>query len=92
MEDIRNVGYVNGRLAMLLIIFRQPGANIIETVDRVLAALPQLQAEVPAALHMNVILDRTTTIRGSVKDVEIALGISISLVIMVVFLLSLIHI
>jgi len=86
VEDIRNVGYVNGRLAMLLIIFRQPGANIIETVDRVLAALPQLQAEVPAALHMNVILDRTTTIRGSVKDVEIALGISISLVIMVVFL------
>ena len=71
---------------MLLIIFRQPGANIIETVDRVLAALPQLQAEVPAALHMNVILDRTTTIRGSVKDVEIALGISSSLVIRVVFL------
>src|ERR1700733_6155961 len=70
---------------MMLVIFRQPGANIIETVDRVLAALPQLQAEIPAALHMNVILDRTTTIRGSVKDVEIALGISISLVIMVVF-------
>jgi multidrug efflux pump len=86
VEDIRNIGYVNGHVAMLLIIFRQPGANIIETVDRVLAALPQLQAEVPAALHMKVILDRTTTIRGSVKDVELSMGISIVLVIMVVFL------
>jgi multidrug efflux pump len=85
VEDIRNIGYVDNEQAMMLVIFRQPGANIIETVDRVLAALPQLQAEVPAALHMKVILDRTTTIRGSVKDVEIALGISISLVIMVVF-------
>ncbi len=86
VEDIRNIGFANGRRAMLLIINRQPGANIIETVDRVRAELPQLQAEIPAAMHMQVILDRTTTIRGSVKDVEIALGISISLVIMVVFL------
>ncbi len=86
VEDIRNIGYVNTQQAMMLVIFRQPGANIIDTVDRVLAALPQLQAEVPAAMHMKVILDRTTTIRGSVKDVEISLGISISLVIMVVFL------
>jgi multidrug efflux pump len=85
VEDIRNIGYVDNEQAMMLVIFRQPGANIIDTVDRVLAALPQLQAEVPAALHMKVILDRTTTIRGSVKDVEIALGISIALVIMVVF-------
>jgi multidrug efflux pump len=86
VEDIRNIGFANGRQAMLLIVNRQPGANIIETVDRVRAALPQLQAEIPAAMHMHVILDRTTTIRGSVKDVEISLGISISLVIMVVFL------
>jgi multidrug efflux pump len=86
VEDIRNVGYVNGQQAMLLIIFRQPGANIIETVDRVRDALPQLQAEIPAAMHMQVILDRTTTIRGSVKDVEISMAISIVLVIMVVFL------
>jgi multidrug efflux pump len=86
VEDIRNIGYVNTEQAMMLVIFRQPGANIIQTVDRVLDAMPQLQAEVPAALHMKVILDRTTTIRGSVKDVEISLGISISLVIMVVFL------
>jgi multidrug efflux pump len=86
VEDIRNIGYVNTEQAMMLVIFRQPGANIIETVDRVLAAMPQLQAEIPAAMHMKVILDRTTTIRGSVKDVEISLGISIALVIMVVFL------
>jgi multidrug efflux pump subunit AcrB len=86
VEDLRNIGYVDTHIAMMLVIFRQPGANIIQTVDRVLDAMPQLQAEVPAALHMKVILDRTTTIRGSVKDVEISLGISISLVIMVVFL------
>ena len=86
VEDIRNIGYVDAQQAMMLVIFRQPGANIIQTVDRVLAALPQLQAEVPAALHMKVILDRTTTIRGSVKDVELSMGISIVLVIMVVFL------
>jgi multidrug efflux pump len=85
VEDIRNIGFVNNKQALMLVIFRQPGANIIETVDRVLAALPQLQAEIPAAMHMKVILDRTTTIRGSVKDVEISLGISICLVIMVVF-------
>ena len=86
VEDIRNIGYVDVHQAMMLVIFRQPGANIIQTVDRVLAALPQLQADVPAALHMKVILDRTTTIRGSVTDVEISMGISIVLVIMVVFL------
>jgi len=86
VEDIRNVGFVNGEQALLLVIFRQPGANIIETADRVLAALPQLQAEIPPSLRMKVILDRTTNIRGSVKDVEISMGISIVLVIMVVFL------
>ncbi len=86
VEDIRNIGYVDTKQAMMLVVFRQPGANIIQTVDRVLAALPQLQAEIPAALHMKVIMDRTTTIRGSVKDVELSMGISIVLVIMVVFL------
>jgi multidrug efflux pump len=86
VEDIRNMGYVDTHQAMMLVIFRQPGANIIQTVDRVLAAMPQLQAEIPAALHMKVILDRTTTIRGSVTDVELAMCISIVLVIMVVFL------
>jgi multidrug efflux pump len=86
VEDIRNIGFANQSQAMLLIIFRVPGANIISTVDRIRAALPQLRAEVPAAMHIDVILDRTLMIRDSVKDVEASLGISIALVIMVVFL------
>ncbi|MGA3188284.1 MAG: multidrug efflux RND transporter permease subunit [Bryobacteraceae bacterium] len=86
VEDIRNIGFANHEQAMLLIIFRQPDANIIETVDRIRDSLPQLQAQIPAAMHMQVILDRTTSIRGSVKDVEFSMVISIVLVIMVVFL------
>ena len=70
---------------MLLIIFRQPGANIIETVDRIRALLPQLQASIPPAIELAVVLDRTTTIRASVHDVELTLLISIALVILVVF-------
>ena len=86
VEDIRSIGFADRQQSILLIIFRVPGANIIDTVDRIRASLPQLQAEIPAAIHMRVILDRTLTIRGSVDDVEISLGISICLVIMVVFL------
>jgi multidrug efflux pump len=85
VQDLRNIGFANHDPAMLLIIFRVPGANIIDTVDRIRAALPQLRAEIPAAMHMEVILDRTTSIRGSVKDVEYSMLISIVLVIMVVF-------
>ena len=69
----------------MIIIFRQPGANIIDTVDRVIEALPQLQASISPAIKMSVVLDRTTTIRASVHDVELTLLISISLVILVVF-------
>jgi multidrug efflux pump len=86
VEDLRNDGIANGKPAILLVIFRQPGANIIETVDRVLALMPQLQADVPPAIHMGVGMDRTTTIRAAIKDVEKALLISIALVIMVVFI------
>ncbi|HZY60291.1 MAG TPA: efflux RND transporter permease subunit, partial [Candidatus Binataceae bacterium] len=86
VEDLRNAGMVNAKQAVLIIIFRQPGANIIATVDRVLAALPQLQASIPPAIKMTLMLDRTTTIRASVHDVEITLLISIALVIMVVYL------
>jgi multidrug efflux pump len=71
--------------AILLIVFRQPGANIIETVDRIIAAIPQLQAEIPAAMHMSVVMDRTATIRASVHDVQFTLLLSICLVILVVF-------
>jgi len=85
VEDLRNDGIANGKPAVLLVIFRQPGANIIETVDRVLAMMPQLQADVPPSIHMTVGMDRTTTIREAIHDVETALVISIALVIMVVF-------
>jgi multidrug efflux pump len=85
VEDIRTLGLVNGKPAIPIIIFRQPGANIISTVDRVRALLPSLQASIPTAIQMAVVLDRTTTIRESVRDVEIALGLAIVLVVLVVF-------
>jgi multidrug efflux pump len=84
-EDVRTGGITNGKPAVVLIIFRQPGANIIETVDRVRAILPQLAASVPPTIALNVIIDATRTIRASVRDVEITLAISILLVIGVVF-------
>jgi multidrug efflux pump len=85
VEDVRNAGVVDGTPAVLIIIFRAPGANIIETVDRVTAAMPQLQASISPAISMSVVLDRTTTIRASVNDVELTLLISVLLVILVVF-------
>jgi multidrug efflux pump len=85
VEDLRNLGLSNGKHAVLIIVFRQPGANIIDTVDRVTAAIPQLQAIISQAIHLDIVLDRTVTIRASAKDVEITLLISIALVIMVVF-------
>jgi multidrug efflux pump len=85
VEDSRNLGLSNGKPAVLLAIFRQPGANMIETVDRIMAVLPLLRASISPSLHLNVAVDRTTTIRASVHDVEIALMISIILVIFVVF-------
>ena len=75
----------NGKPAVLIIFYRQPAANIIETVDRVRELIPQLQASIPAAMNLSVVLDRTTTIRASLRDVEITLMISIGLVILVVF-------
>ncbi|MFT4113189.1 multidrug efflux RND transporter permease subunit [Silvibacterium sp.] len=84
-ENIRNAGYLNGKLAIPLIIFRQPGANIIQTVDRIRAQLPFLKATVPVGVDMTVVMDRTTTIRASVNDVERSLILSIILVVVVVF-------
>ncbi len=86
VEDLRNMGLVNGKPAIPVIVFRQPGANIIETVDRVKDLLPQLEASIPGAVKLSVAMDRTTTIRESLKHVEITLCISCILVIMVVFL------
>jgi len=85
VEDVRNAGFFNDKPSVLVIVFRQPGANIIATVDRVRAVLPQLQAAIPQAIKLTVSLDQTQVIRASVHDVEIALSISVLLVILVVF-------
>jgi multidrug efflux pump len=86
VQDLRNAGLADGRPAVLLLIRRQPGANVIETVDRVKALLPVLQASIPRSINLQVASDSTTTIRASLREVERTLLISISLVIMVVFL------
>jgi multidrug efflux pump len=86
VQDLRNAGVANGKPAVLMIIFRQPGANIIEAVDRVKGALPGLRAAINPSIAIGIMMDRTTTIRASVVDVEITLVISILLVILVVFI------
>src|SRR5207247_2659926 len=86
VEDLRAGAVSNGQTAVVLVIFRQPGVNIIETVDRIRAELPYLRALVPAEVALNPVLDQTVTIRASVKNVEEALLISIGLVVLVVFL------
>jgi multidrug efflux pump len=86
VENIRAAGMMNGQRSILVIIFRQPGANIIDTVDRVRLALPQLKASIPSAINLTVVMDQTITIRASVHEVERTLLISIGLVIMVVFI------
>jgi multidrug efflux pump len=85
VEDVRNAGLANGKAAVVLVIFRQPGANMIETVDRIRALLPYLQASISPSIRLGVILDRTTTIRASIFDVELTMLISITLVVLVVF-------
>ncbi len=85
VQNIRAAGYLNGKRAVTVIIFRQPGANIIATVDRIVAQLPSIQASIPLGIDTTIVLDRTTTIRASVGDVERTLLISIVLVIVVVF-------
>ena len=86
VQNVRAGGYLNGKRAVVLIIFRQPGANIIDTVDRIYAQIPSLKASIPNGIDTTVVLDRTTTIRASVHDVEGTLMISIALVIVVVFI------
>jgi len=85
VENLRNMGLANGKPSVLVILFRQPGANIIDTVDRVMAVLPELRASIPAAINLDVAMDRSPTIRGSLHDVERTLLISLCLVILVVF-------
>ena len=85
VQDLRNGGLADGKAAVLLLIRRQAGANIIETVDRVKAILPRLRASIPSSINLAVASDSTTTIRASLRDVERTLLIAIALVIMVVF-------
>src|SRR5207247_1032779 len=86
VEDLRTAGLANGKRAVLLGVFRQPGTNIIETVDRVTALMPELRASISPAIDISVVLDRTTTIRASFRDIQLTLLLSIALVVLVVFL------
>jgi multidrug efflux pump len=86
VQNIRAGGYLNGKRAVTLIIFRQPGANIIATVERLKAEMPSIKASIPQGIDVTIVLDRTTTIRASVTDVERTLLISVILVIVVVFI------
>ncbi|HTZ21046.1 MAG TPA: efflux RND transporter permease subunit, partial [Opitutaceae bacterium] len=86
VQDLRNAGLADGKSAVLLLVRRQPGANVIETVDRVKSLLPVLQASIPRSIDLQIASDSTTTIRASLREVERTLLIAISLVIMVVFL------
>jgi hydrophobe/amphiphile efflux-1 (HAE1) family protein len=79
-------GWQNGKRGILLVVFKQPGANVIQTVEAIKAALPHLEASIPPSVHVNVIMDRTLTIRASVEDVQFTLILSIALVVMVIFL------
>jgi multidrug efflux pump len=86
VEDAHIFGLSNGKRAVIVLIWRQPGANIIETVDNVLHQLPQLETSISPSIRVSVVSDRTTTVRASLRDIEITLAISVVLVILVVFL------
>ncbi len=85
-QNTKLAGWMNTTEAVILNIQRQPGANVIEVVDRIQALLPQLRAALPAAVDVTVLTDRTTTIRASVADVEFELGLAVVLVVLVIFL------
>jgi multidrug efflux pump len=86
VQDVRNFGSTNGKPSVQILIYRQPGANIIETVERVRELLPVLAASIPRAIDMRVVMERTTSIKASLREVERTLMISVALVILVVFL------
>ena len=85
VQDARNMGLTDGEPSVQLVVYRQPGANILDTVERVKALLPRLQQTIPEAIDMQLVMERTTTIRASLREVERALAIAISLVVVVVF-------
>ena len=84
-EDMRRAAWADGKRGVFLVIFKQPGANVIDTVDRIKAQLPRLIATIPPAIKIKIISDRTLTIRAAVDDVQITLMITIFLVVMVIF-------
>lgn len=84
-EDAKKAAWSNGKRGVFLIVFKQPGANVIETVDRIKAELPRIQASMPKALQIDILSDRTQTIRASVDDVEYTLLLSVALVVAVIF-------
>ena len=86
VQDVRNYGVANGKPAILLQVYKQPGANILEAVERVRALLPQLKASIPEAIDITIVSDRTPTLRASLVEVERALALAVGLVILVVFL------
>lgn len=85
VTNIRNAGYMDGKPSVTIIIFRQPGANIIQTVESIKDAIPSLKASIPAGVEITNVFDRTTTIRASLSDVERSLALSVVLVVLVVF-------
>ncbi len=86
VENIRNAGATNGKPSILLFVYRQPGANIIDTIEHVKAIIPQLRASIPAAIDLTVVLERTTTIRASLREAERSLTLAVVLVVLVVYL------
>jgi multidrug efflux pump len=85
VQNLRNAGYMDGKKSVTIIVFRQPGANIIDTVDRVKASIPALKASIPQGIEITNVFDRTVTIRASLSDVERSLVLSVVLVVLVVF-------
>ncbi|MGY3106056.1 MULTISPECIES: efflux RND transporter permease subunit [unclassified Bradyrhizobium] len=85
-EDMKTAAWADGKRGVFLVIFKQPGANVIETVDRIKAQLPRLIAAIPPAISIKIISDRTITIRAAVEDVQITLMTTIALVVMVIFI------
>ena len=83
--DTTQAGWSNGKRSVFLVVFKIPGANVINTVEAIKATLPALQAAIPPTVHVSILSDRTTTIRASVRDVELTLAVTIALVVMVIF-------
>jgi HAE1 family hydrophobic/amphiphilic exporter-1 len=84
-EDAKQAAWANGKRGVFLVVFKQPGANVIETVDKIKAQLPRLEAAIPPAIHIDILSDRTQTIRAAVEDVQFTLLLTIALVVMVIF-------